>query len=320
MNIIKKNIKKIGTVLLGLVILAGCGKEKVAETKKINIGITQIIEHAALDAVAEGFKEALADGGYTEDKVNIEMQNAQGDFGVAQTIASSYVQDKKDLVLAISTPSAQAMYNATKEIPILISAVTSPEAVGLTGDNVTGTSDMAPVDRQVQLIKKLLPESKTIGVVYNTSEENSQILVKQLKLESEKNGYKVIEKGITNINEIGQALDVLLKDVDVLYTPTDNLVVSATPLVLSKANQQNIPVIGCIKDQVVQGALATETLDYKKLGYQTGEMAVRVLNGEKPKDIPIETQKDTKLLINKEAVKRLNIDLPQELKDRAEMM
>ncbi|MDP0489272.1 MAG: ABC transporter substrate-binding protein [Fusobacterium sp. JB020] len=313
-------MKKIGMTLLGLMFLVGCGKEKVKETKKINIGITQIIEHAALDAVAEGFKEALADGGYTADKVNIEMQNAQGDFGVAQTIASSYVQDKKDLVLAISTPSAQAMYNATKEIPVLISAVTSPEAVGLTGDNITGTSDMAPVDKQVQLMKKLLPESKTIGVVYNTSEENSQVLVKKLKVEGEKYGYKVIEKGITNINEIGQALDVLLKDIDVLYTPTDNLVVAATPLVLAKANEENVPVIGCIKDQVEKGALATETLDYKQLGYQTGEIAIRVLNGEDPKDIPVETQKDTKLLINKEAVSRLNINLPQELKDRAEMM
>ena len=320
MNIIRKNIKKIGITLLGVMILAACGKESSTNNKKINIGITQIIEHPALDATVAGFKEALADGGYTEDKVNIEAQNAQGDFGIAQTIASNFVQSKKDLILAVSTPSAQSAFNATKDIPILITAVTDPVAVGLVGDNITGTSDMAPVNKQVELIKALLPNAKRIGVVYNTSEENSQILVKKLKVESEKYGYKVVEKGVTNVNEVGQALDVLLKDVDVLYTPTDNLIVAATPLVLSKANEANVPVIGCIEDQVIQGALATETLDYKQLGYQTGEIAVRVLNGENPKDIPIETQRDTKLLINKEVAERLNINLPAELKNRAQMM
>lgn len=313
-------MKKISMLIIASLFIFGCGKKEAANKEKINIGITQIIEHPALDAAVVGFREALEDGGYTEDKVNIEIQNAQGDFGVAQTIASNFVQSKKDLILAVSTPSAQSAFNATKDIPILITAVTDPVAVGLVGDNITGTSDMAPVNKQVELIKALLPNAKRIGVVYNTSEENSQILVKKLKVESEKYGYKVVEKGVTNVNEVGQALDVLLKDVDVLYTPTDNLIVAATPLVLSKANEANVPVIGCIEDQVIQGALATETLDYKQLGYQTGEIAVRVLNGENPKDIPIETQRDTKLLINKEVAERLNINLPAELKNRAQMM
>ncbi len=311
------NIKKLGILLVGALMLTGCGGTK---EEKVNVGITQIIEHAALDATVEGFKEALKDKGYGEDKVNIEYQNAQGDFGTAQTIASSYAQSKKDIVLAVSTPSAQAMYNASKDIPILITAVTDPVSVGLTGENITGTSDMAPVDKQVELINTLLPETKTIGVVYNTSEENSLVLVEKLKEESKKYGYTVIEKGITNINEVGNALDVILKEIDVLYTPTDNLIVASTPIVLEKANEAGIPVIGCIDDQIKQGALATETLDYKQLGYQTGEIAVRILNGEKPKDIPVQTLKNTKLMINKAAAERLNIEIPENLKERAELI
>lgn len=313
-------IKKITIVLLGTIIFVSCGEKKTRNVeKKIKIGVTQIIEHPALDAVVEGFKEALADGGY-EEKVELEFQNAQGDFGVAQTIASSYVEKKKDLVLSISTPSSQAMYNATKDIPILIAAVTDPVAVGLIGDNVTGTSDMTPVKKQIELIKLILPQAKKIGVVYNTSEENSQIIVRKLKEESKLYGYEVVEKGITSVNEIGPAMDVLAKEIDVLYTPTDNLIVSATPLVMSKANESNIPVIGCIEDQVKQGALATETIDFKKLGYQTGEIAIRVLEGEKPKDIPIQTQEKTQLLINKKMVEKFKIVLPKELKDRAKMI
>lgn len=212
------------------------------------------------------------------------------------------------------------MYNASKEIPILITAVTDPTTVGLTGENITGTSDMAPVDKQVELIHTMLPETKTIGVVYNTSEENSLVLVKKLKAESEKYGYTVVEKGITNVNEVNQALDVILKEIDVLYTPTDNLIVASTPIVLDKANTANVPVIGCIDDQVKQGALATETIDYKQLGYQTGEIAIRVLNGEKPKDIPVQTLKNTKLIINKKAAERLNVEIPESLKERAEIL
>lgn len=307
-------MKKILLVLSILGILVGCEEKK---EEKIKIGITQIIEHAALNEVVIGFKECLKEKGYDESKVEIDYQNAQGDFGTAQTIANSYVQDKKDLILAISTPSSQAVYNATKEIPIIVAAVTDPISAGLTGNNVTGVSDMAPVGKQIELINALLPNAKKIGVVYNTSEENSLVLVDILKQEANKYGYEIVEKGITNINEIGQALDIILKEVDVLYTPTDNLIVAATPLVLSKAKENMIPVIGCIEDQVKQGALATETISYKNSGYQAGKMAIEILNGKKPNDIPIETLENTVLLINKNSMNELGIELPEILKERA---
>jgi putative ABC transport system substrate-binding protein len=297
-------------------ILVGCGKK---ERGKIKIGITQIIEHPALDAAKEGFLEALKANGY-EERMDVDVQNAQGDFGTAQNIANLFVQDKKDIILAISTPSSQAVFNATKEIPILITAVTDPVSAGLVGDNITGTSDAAPVDKQMEIIKKLLPNAKKVGIIYNTSEQNSQVLVQMAKEEAKKHDLVVVEAGITSINEMTPALDSLLPKVDVLYTPTDNLVVSATPLVVKKANDMDVPVVGCIKEQVEQGALVTETIDYYRLGYQTGEMAIKVLNGEKPSSIPVETLKDTRLIINKKAAEKYGIDLNSKVLKEAEVL
>ncbi len=297
-------MKKMLVILMGILMIA-CGKED----ETIKIGVSQIIEHPALDNTVVGFKRALADGGYGD--AQIEVQNAQGDFATAQTIGASYAREK-DMILAVSTPSAQAAYNATKEKPILITAVTDPVSAGLVGDNISGTSDASPVDRQMELIVNLLPDAEKVGVIYNTSEQNSQILVEQMKLEAEKIGLQVVERGVTSINEIALALDSLLGQVDVLYTPTDNLVVSSTPLVLEKAEERGVPVVGSIEEQVAQGALATETIDYEKLGYQTGEMAVRILKGEAIKGMPVETLKDTKLIINRKTAEKFGIDLKDE--------
>ncbi len=305
-------MKKVVIILMGLLLIA-CGKKE----EKIKIGVTQIVEHPALDSTVVGLKKALSDGGYGD--IDIEVQNAQGDFATAQTIGGSYGKEK-DLIVAVSTPSAQAAYNATKTKPILFTAVTDPVSAGLVGDNISGTSDAAPVDKQLELIKTLLPNAKRIGIVYNTSEQNSIALLKQVKEQVKGLNLEVVERGVTNINEVALGLDSILKEVDVLYTPTDNLIVSATPLVLEKANENNVPVIGCIEDQVGQGALATETIDYEKLGYQTGVMAVKVLNGEDIKEMPVETLKDTKLIINKDVATKYNITLTKELEDRGNII
>jgi putative ABC transport system substrate-binding protein len=292
--------------MITAILMVGCGKK---EEKKIKIGITQIIEHPALDASKEGFLKALADGGYDETKLEIEDQSAQGDFGTAQTIAKAYVDDKKDLIFAIATPSAQAAYNSTKEIPIVITAVTDPESAGLTGDNITGTSDMTPVKKQMELLQKLLPDAKKVGIVYNTSEQNSEFLVKITTEECDKLGLEVVTAGVTNVNEISPALDSILGKIDVLYVTTDNMMTAALPLVLQKTNEAKVPVIGSVKDMVKQGSIATEAIDYYKLGYQAGEMAIKVLEGANPKDMPVETLKNTQLIINKGAAEKMGISL-----------
>lgn len=298
-------MKKLAMALLLLSTMV-MGKE-IKEPKNIEIGVTQIMEHPALDSARVGFEKALKDNGYED--VKIDYQNAQGDFGTAQMIANSFVQSKKDLIYAISTPSAQAAYNVTKEIPILITAVTDVKAAGLIGENITGTSDATSIYKQLETITKILPKAKKVGIIYNTSEQNSQVQVASAKEESKKLGLEIVEVGVTNVNDMAMGLDSLLDKVDVLYTPTDNLVVSATPLVLDKANRKNVPVVGCIEDQVAQGALITDTIDYEKLGYQTGEMALRVLKGEDPKNMPVETLKNTQLIVNKKAAEKYGIDL-----------
>lgn len=298
-------MKKLAMALL-LLSTVVMGNE-IKEPKNIEIGVTQIMEHPALDSARVGLEKALKDNGYGE--VKIDYQNAQGDFGTAQMIANSFAQGKKDLIYAISTPSAQAAYNVTKEIPIVITAVTDVKAAGLVGDNITGTSDATSIYKQLETITKILPNAKKVGIIYNTSEQNSQVQVASAKEESKKLGLEIIETGVTNVNDMAMGLDSLLDKVDVLYTPTDNLVVSATPLVLDKANRKNVPVVGCIEDQVAQGALITDTIDYEKLGYQTGEMAIRVLKGEEPKNMPVETLKNTQLIVNKKAAEKYGIDL-----------
>jgi putative ABC transport system substrate-binding protein len=316
------------------ILLSGCSSNastqsgnKSISDKKIKIGITQIVEHEALDAARKGFIDALSSKGFKDgDNIEIDFQNAQGDAPTAQTIAQNFVSQKKDLILAIATPSAQAAYNATKDIPILITAVTDPVKSGLakswdkSGTNVTGTSDAAPIDKQFELIKKLYPNCRNVGIIYNTSEANSEIQVESAKSTASKYGFQIVTSGITNTNDIPQALDSLLSKIDVLYVPTDNMIVAAMPIVSQKCIDKKIPAIGAESGTVNAGALATEGIDYYKLGYQTGLMAVDVINGKKPADMPISTLQDTQLVINETTAAKLGINIPDDLKKRAQMV
>lgn len=296
-------MKKLLTILgltLGLTTLS------VAAEKEIKVGITQIVEHPSLDAARKGVEKALKEKG---KNIKIEYQSAQGDFGTAQLIAKSYASSKKDVIIAISTPSAQAALNATKTIPIVYTAVTDGASAGLKGNNITGTSDMSPLDKQAELIKTLLPKAKKVGFMYNPSEQNSLLLLEKFKGIAKAKGLTVVEKGVSSVNDINLAIDSLLSQIDVLYIPTDNLIFSSASLVIQKANKKNIPVIASTADIVEKGALATESIDYEKLGYQTGERVIDILNGKNPKDIPVETLKQTTLVVNQKIAKKYNISL-----------
>lgn len=321
----------LGGLVLGTAILTGCSSATSSSTsnskKVLNIGISQLVEHPALDSARKGFVDALASKGFKDgEKVKIDFQNAQGDIPTAQTIASNFVSNKKDLILAIATPAAQAAYNSTKEIPILMTAVTDPVKSGLVKSvnkpdtNVTGTSDALPLDKQFELIKKIVPNCKKIGILYNTSEANSEIQVKSAKEQAAKMNLEVIATGVTSSNDIPQGLNDLISKVDVLYTPTDNLVASSMSLISSKCLEKKIPVIGAEKAHVDSGALATEGIDYYKLGFQTGLMAADILDGKKPQDMPVQTLKETKLIINEDTAKKLNIAIPDDLKAKAEIV
>ncbi|WP_294654884.1 ABC transporter substrate-binding protein [uncultured Fusobacterium sp.] len=295
-------MKKILLFML-MVLCIACGKEKES---KVKIGITQIVEHQSLDDVCQGVIDSLKANGYGEDKIEISYKNAQGDFGTAQMIAQEF-KNTSDIVVAISTPSAQAAVNNIKDKPIFFSAITNPESAGVLAENVTGVSDRSPVKKQVELIKELLPEAKKIGIVYNTSEQNSFYLTDEFKKEAEKNGYVVVVKGITNVNEIASALDTILPEVDVLYTTIDNTIASTYPLIIDKSKKDNKPVIGATKSYVDQGALASEGISDYKVGYQTGEMIVRYLKGEDIKNMKFEVVRESERYINKEVAKNFKI-------------
>lgn len=290
-------------ILLLVILCTACGTEK---QKKIEIGITQIVEHSSLDDVRRGVIDALKEKGYDENKVNIDYKNAQGDFGTAQVIAQEF-NNKSDIIIAISTPSAQAAANNIKDKPIFFSAITNPESAGILRKNVTGVSDKSPVKKQVQLIKKLLPEAKNIGIVYNTSEQNSFYLTDAFTKVAEEEGYTVKIKGINNISEMASALDTLLPTIDVLYTSIDNTIASTYPLIVEKCNKANKPIIGATKSFADQGALAVDGISDYQVGYQTGEMAARYLSGEKIENIPYEVVEKSEMYINKDVAEKFGI-------------
>lgn len=318
------------TVLVGG-ILAGCGKSAADSNKGAttssevkNIGVVQLVQHDALDAANKGFVDALKEKGFEDGKnIKIEQQNAQGEQANAQTISKQFVDAKKDLIFAIATPAVQAAYNSTKDIPIIFTAVTDPVKAEVakdwksSGTNVTGTSDKVPVDKQIELLKKLVPNAKTVGVIFNTSETNSVIQVSELKAAAEKQGLAVKEIGVTNVNEINQNLASALGQIDVLYTPTDNTVASGYALVGKLCIDKNIPIIGAEDAIVTKGGLASIGIDYYKLGKEAGLKAAEVLSGKKPSEVEITTLSEMSFTINTDVAKKLNITIPADIEAKA---
>ena len=314
----------ICSIMIGTA-LTGCGStgntgSTGASGKVKNIGVVQLVQHDALDSANKGFVDGLKEKGYEEGKnVAFDQQNAQGEQANAQTICKQFSDSNKDMIFAIATPAAQAAYNATKNIPIVCTAVTDPVSAEIakdwksSGTNVTGTSDKVPVDDQVKLMKKLLPDVKTVGVIYNTSETNSVVQVDELKSALEKEGLGIKEIGVTNVNEINQNLASALAEIDVLYTPTDNTVASAYSLVGKLCLDANKPIIGAEEAVVTKGGLATIGIDYYKIGKEAGYKAAEVLDGKKPSEVEISTLSEMTFTINSDVAKKLNITIPEEI-------
>lgn len=309
-------MKKILLLMVGVLLLMACGK-KTEEIKPIKIGITQIVEHPSLDEIRKGIIDRLAEKGYKDgEKIIINFQNAQGEMPNAQLIAKEFAESE-DLIVAITTPSAQAALNAIKDKPIFYSAVTDPVAAGLNGGNITGTSDATPIEAQIALAKTLLGSFKKVGIIYNIGEANSEAQVQSVKALGEKQGFEVIARGVTNVNDIAQALDTVIDQVDFIYTPVDNMLASSYPVIVKKANEKNKAIIGSVTDFVQQGALATEGINQYKIGVQTADMIIKYLEGAKISEMPFEIIKDTDLVINENVVKKLGLTLSEELSKRA---
>ena len=338
----RKTMKKAitaGILSMAMIMsMAGCGSSDgkgeadttgdVSETT-YTIGISQFAEHGSLDNCREGFLEGLKEEGIVEgENLTVKEGNANADMGTAAQIAQGYVTDDVDLICAIATPSAQSAYNAAMEVtpavPVIYTAVTNPIAAELANEDktpvgeVTGTSDVLPVEAQLKMIREILPDAKTIGILYTTSEANSVYTIEEYEKYAADYGFAIEKKGINTSADISLATEDLLGKVDCLTNLTDNTVVSSLATILDMANEKNIPVFGSEIEQVKIGCLAAEGLDYVALGKQTGKMAAQVLKGEKKaSEIPYETIEEAALYVNAAVAENLGIEIPAELADSA---
>lgn len=306
------------------VAFSGCSKKKAEGSKsgerKLKIGVVQLVEHSALDANYKGFVAGLAEAGYVDgENIKIDYHNAQGEQVNCVTIAEKLINDRDDLIFAIATPAAQAVANLTKDIPILISSVTDPESAKLVqkntapGGNVTGTSDLTPCAAQMELLKKIVPDAKTVGMLYCSSEQNSYFQVELAKAACDKLGLKYIDGTVSNANEIQQVVGNLCGKVDVIYSPTDNMIAAGMTLVSQVANEYKIPVICGEEGMVNAGGLATYGINYYELGKLTAKMAVEILrDGKNPAEMPIESLQKFDLKVNEKTEKILGITVPRD--------
>ncbi|WCK55838.1 ABC transporter substrate-binding protein [Aneurinibacillus sp. Ricciae_BoGa-3] len=298
---------------------ASAGSSASTSGKIYNIGISQIVEHPALDAARKGFIDALKENGLEDGKnLKIDYKNAQNDQSTNNTIAQGFVADKKDLILGISTPSAQAALQNTKDIPVLFTAVSDPVGAKLVkdlkapGNNVTGTSDTPPeaIANVVQSMHDLFPQAKKVGIIYNSGEANSVANVKRADDEMKKVNLTPVEQTVTNTSEVKQAAESLVGKVDLLYIPQDNTAVSAIKSIVGVAQANKIPLFVGEKESVKSGGFAGIGFEYYDLGHAAGLMAVKILkDGAKPGDMPVEYPKQLRLTINKQAAKAMGIDM-----------
>lgn len=306
--------------------LTACGGTTVKNTntdgETYTIGISQFAEHGSLDNCREGFLAGLAEEGIVEGQnLTVLFDNAQADTATASTISDNYVSKKVDLICAIATPSAMSAYNSTMgtEIPVIYTAVSDPVGAGLAKEdgssvgNITGTSDALAVDAQLKMIREILPEAKTIGILYTTSEANSVSTIAQYKEAAGNYGFEIVDSGINTIADVDMAAADLASKVDCITNLTDNTVVSALQTVIAKATDAGIPVFGSEVEQVKAGCVASMGLEYFELGKQTGHMAAKVLKGEsKAADMNYEVITEPSLYVNTAAADKVGLTLPDD--------
>ncbi len=318
MKVVRKLLAPLLVVGILLTSLISLHQLKADKKKDVfRIGISQFITHQSLDATREGFMDELARQGYIEGKnIEIDLQNAQGEQRNLKTI-SQQLAESSDVILAIATPSAQSLANTTQTTPVIFSAVTDPVSAKLVesrehpGGNVTGTSDQSSdaISTQINLIKKVLPKAKTIGILYTQSEPNSVVQKDEAKRLLEEKGFTVVEKTILDSNNVKAAAESLMAEVDMVFVPTDNIISSTMETVKQVSIKHKVPVFGGSTEMIAVGGLYNYGTNYEELGRQTARMLIRVLKGEKPENIAVELPEKLELHTNKEMADALGIDI-----------
>lgn len=319
-------LRKMAVVIFGTaLLLAACGdgekKESITneDTKKYKIGVTQIVEHPSLNAAYEGFKKALEDAGLDVEYI---VQNAQNDNSANTTIATNLVNSGVDLIFANSTPSAQAVASATQEIPIVFTSVTDAvgaelvESLESPGGNVTGTIDLHPdvIPQTLKFLKEEL-SAKNVGMIFNSGEQNARAQMDKAKVLAQDMDITIVEASVATSADVKQAVDSLIGKVDALYIIKDNTVVSALETVTSAAYDNKLPMMVGELDSVKRGGLAAYGFNYHDLGYETGQMAVKILKGEsKPSELPVQVPKNLKFVINENTASKIGLKIKEEWK------
>lgn len=295
-----------------------------AHAENVTVAVTAIVEHPALDAARDGVKAALAEAGYKEgENLTFLYESAQGNAATAAQIARQFVGESPTVIVPIATPSAQAVVSATRDIPVVFTAVSDPLGAQLINDmekpsgNVTGLSDMSPVAEHITLIKEITPNAKTVGFIYNTAEANSVSTLALLKEEADKAGLTIVESVATKSSEVQGAARALVGRADVIYIPTDNTIVSAFEAAAGVATESKIPLYAADTDSVARGAVAALGFNYFDVGKQTGEVVVRILKGEKPGDIPVRVATGSNLVLNKGVAEKVGVTFPESVTKRA---
>ncbi|MFA1627352.1 ABC transporter substrate-binding protein [Rhizobium mongolense] len=310
--------------LISLAVAAVLALTLPAKADGVTVAVTAIVEHPALDAVRKGVQDTLAAAGYKEgENLTFLFESAQGNPATAAQIARQFAGEDPNVIVPISTPSAQAVVSATRDIPVVFTAVSDPLDAQLVkdmdkpGGNVTGLSDMSPVAEHVALIKEILPAAKTIGYLYNSGEANSVSLLAALKAEAEKAGMGVVESAATKSAEVQGAARALVGRADAIYVPTDNTIISALEGAVAVAEESKLPLFTADTDSVSRGSIAALGFNYYDVGKQTGDVVVRVLKGENPGDIPVKVAAGSDLIINSAAAQKMGVKLPESVLKRA---
>ncbi|MFW8051932.1 tryptophan ABC transporter substrate-binding protein [Vagococcus fluvialis] len=324
----KKLLLVVGAI--GLFLIGSFIKDnKEMEEKERNdlpvIGVLQFVSHRALDDIYQGMIDQLKKEGYEDGKTaKIVFQNGQADQSKLTSMSQHLINEKADILVGIATPSAQALANQTSDIPIILGAISDPKSAGLVednnkpGGNITGVSDQSPVEAQLELVNSLLPNKKKMGILYSSAEDNSSSQVKKVKEQAEGQGYQVTEYAVPSTNEISQMMQVLAREVDFLYIPTDNTMANAMQTIVDVANQYKLPVIPSVDTMVEQGGLATVGINQYELGVQTGKMVAEVLKGNSvPATTPIYTFETGDIIINQKQAEFLGISIDKEIRDKA---
>lgn len=295
-----------------------------AKAADVTVAVTAIVEHPALDAVRKGVQDTLAAAGYKEgENLKFLFESAQGNPATAAQIARQFAGEDPSVIVPISTPSAQAVVSATRDIPVVFTAVSDPLGAQLVknmekpGGNVTGLSDMSPVAEHIALIKEILPNVKSIGYLYNSGEANSVSLLAVLKTEAEKAGLTVVESAATKSAEVQGAARALVGRADVIYVPTDNTIISALEGAVAVAEEAKLPLFTADTDSVNRGSIAALGFNYYDVGKQTGDIVVRILKGENPGDIAVKVAAGSDLVVNKKAAEKMGVTLPESVLKRA---